>query len=104
MKGLLWSVACLEKLAEASGGYIIAADMIEKLSKSKRGYMVKERHSLKSAVNEVIPIFQKQHREEILGFLKTPKFQRDLAENDEMIQLLLREGEREGVDEKAVCD
>lgn len=77
--------------------------MMEKLSKSKCGYIVKKPYSVQSALNEILPYFNSPDKEEVLSFIKSPKFQREQAENEEFMEDFLRAGKRDGLDEKTLC-
>ena len=52
-------------MGEAIGGYLIATDLMEKLSKSQCGYIVRKNYNFNNAVNEVMPHINNQDSKEI---------------------------------------
>lgn len=69
------------KLGEAIGGYLIANDMFEKLSKSECGYVVKKTYSFDAALKETMPYLNESDKQELKLFLASNKFKNDLKEN-----------------------
>lgn len=91
------------KLGEAIGGYVIATDIIEKLSSSQCGYAVRKKYSREATINEVIPYLRKQDQKDLRSMLNSNSFQNDLAENNDFLSNFMSAGRQDGLDKNTLC-
>lgn len=91
------------KLGEAIGGYLIANDLLDKLSESKCGYAVKKNDSFNAAMEEVMPYLNGRDKKMFRSFIASNEFKRELEENNEFINGYLHAANKDGLDEKTIC-
>ena len=80
-----------DKLGEAAGAYLVATDVMEKISKSECGWVTKSRLITKKSYNldetkgEIILYLTEKDAKNIQEYLESSEFKKELAENDAYI-------------------
>ena len=92
-----------ERLGEAIGGYLSATDLLEKVSRSECGYVIKSTYSFDAALIETMSYLNERDRREFQSFMASDLKSNYEKENGEFIQGFLRAGRTDGLDINTVC-
>ncbi len=89
--------------AQIIGGYIGGQSMMVELKRSPCSYVIQREYLLSDALKEVLPYLTENEADEMMGYVKSDSFKRQVLDNANMIKSGLAAAKKDGLDEKTAC-
>lgn len=93
-----------EKIAEGIGAYAMAADLLENISSSECGYIVRGEYSTEKVLKEVLPYLTKEDQEKVNKFFAEEFFEKKSIQNKNDVESAILIGRQRGVGLNEICD
>jgi thymidylate synthase len=92
-----------EKIAEGIGSYAMATDLLNKVSSSRCGYILRGEYSIEKVIEEVLPYLTKEDQKEIKKFFEGQFFKEKAVQNKKDVEDAILIGELQGLNLNEIC-